>query len=365
MLLRRYRLLHSSLPARREAQMENLTSNETLFFDRGPGYVAYKFILFLVLLVPVAVFDVLIIVGTLADKTVNNAVRVVLLNIPIACLFVAAGFAGDHIAATSLTLSKLPLFQDPALFPCQLIVYLIAFGGAARLVCMALFAVTAYLIVKIGAKKAKWLYFEIASIAIWLFLAAFTTIVFIPAVADYEYDDGVSCRPVTNGAGTYIFIGIEMIFFCFIPFGITIVMPILTLCHLKNSFITEDLTLKKVLVKFALFLILGNTLAVIGLAVPVLISALSPADSNPTVDTALLRTANIITHLSLFPTPILILVYFPSIRKKIWELLGLCFCLVCRKAGCTYKRPGEKEKLSSMENASPTKESIVSSTNLS
>ena len=346
--------------------MDNLT-NETLFLDRGPGYVAYKFILLLVLLVPIIVLDVLLIVSILADRTVNNAVRVVLLNIPIACLVVCAGNVGDHVAATSLTLSKLPLYQEPALFPCQLIVYLIAFGGAARLVFMALFAITSYVIVRVGTKKTKALYLEITTIVIWVFLAAFTAIVFIPAVAEYVYDDGVSCRPDTNGAGTYVFIGIEMIFFCFIPFGITIVMPILTMCHLKKSFITEDVKLKKVLLKFALFLIIGNTLAIIGLGVPVLIATFSSSDSDPTVNTALLRTASIILHLSLFPTPILILIYFPSIRKKMGELLGMCFCIVCRKAGYTLPGVGgktdKKKELKQIEHGSKTQDTFVSSIN--
>ena len=338
--------------------MDNLT-NDTLFLDRGPGYVAYKFILLLVLLVPIIVLDVLLIVSILADRTVNNAVRVVLLNIPIACLVVCAGFFVEHIAATSLTLSQLPLYQEPALFPCQLIVYLIAFGGASRLVFMALFAITSYVIVKIGAKKTKAVYLEIATIALWIFLAAFTAIIFIPAVAQYQYDDGVSCTPDTNGAGTYVFIGIEMIFFCFIPFGITIVMPILTMCHLRNRFVTEDIALKKILSKFTLFLIFGNTLAIIGLAVPVLLTVLSSSESDSEVHTALVRSANIIVHISLFPTPILILVYFTSVRKKMGELLGMCFCIFCRRTQLSTpatsqthsKDSNQTEESSQMKNA--------------
>ena len=313
--------------------MEALNST---FVDRGPGYLSYKLILFLALLIPITVLDILLIISTCLEKSVNLTIRLVMLNIPVSSLVMIAGFTADHIAAVHLTLARNPHSPPPQ--PCYLIVYSIGVGAAARLVFMALFAVTTFLIIKLGQSKIKPAILALTSLMLWVLLLLFNIPIAIPAVAGVNWDDGVSCRPFPQSETlTFAFIGIDIIVFGIVPFVLTIVLPIVTYCYIKQSVITEDLNTKKVLVKFTLFLILGNAISVLGLLAILLISTLSPRDTDPTVDAALVRTANIITHLSFIPAPILILFYFPAIRRRLQCILECVFCFVCQRAGYDYR----------------------------
>lgn len=316
------------------AAVEALNST---FVDRGMGYVAYKLLLFLLLLCPIIILDLVILVVACFEKGITPIVRIVLVNIPLACLFIMVGYTSDHVAAVHLTFARNP--QSPPPEPCYFIVYTIGLGAAARIVFMAQFAVTIFVVVRFGTKMMKPVVLVISSLLLWLFLILFNVVVVIPSIVGVAWDDGVSCRPFPiDEVATFSIIGVDLIVFGIVPFVLTIVMPILTYCYLKRNITTEDVNKKKVLVKFALFLILGNGLSVIGLIIPVLITTLSPMDSNPEVDEALLRLSNIITHLSLIPTPILILFYFKPIRMRLLSLLELIFCLACRSAGYDYRR---------------------------
>lgn len=306
------------------------------FVDRGAGYVAYKLILFIVMLIPIAILDLVIFVVSCFEKAITPTVRIVLLNIPLACLLVMVGFVSDHIAAVHLTLARNP--QSPPSGPCYFIVYTIGTGAAARIIFMAQFAVTIFIVVRVG-KRLKPAIFAASSLLLWLLLVLFNIVLVIPSIVGVEWDDGVSCRPFPIDEGTaFSVIGVDLIVFGIIPFVLTIVMPILTYCFLKRNITTEDLNKKKILAKFALFLILGNSLSVVGLVIPVLVSTLSPKDSNPDVDEALVRMANIITHISLIPTPILVLFYFKPIRMRLLSILECFFCWGCRRASYDYKR---------------------------
>ena len=309
--------------------------------DRGGGYVAYKLIVFLLILIPIAVTDILIIIATILEPSVKKTIKMALINIPIACLIVMAGFTIDAIAASAYTLARIAIHD---LWPCYIMVYLIALGAVSRLVFMALFSVTVYVIVRVGKKVTPFI-FAIVVTSLWVFLVLFNCVAFIPGVITVEWTDGVSCSPRQSGAGTYIFLGIDIVICGLIPFTLTIVMPPLTLWYIKDNIVTEDATLKKTLAKFALFLIVGNVLGVIGLLVPLLLSVFSPDDADPVVDVGLVRAANIITHLSLAPAPVLILFYFPVIGRKIWSWFEPLCCLICHRTGvacdCKCCKPTE------------------------
>ena len=308
----------------------------TIFMDRGTGYVAYKLIVFLLILIPIAVADILIIIATFLESSIKRTVKVALINIPIACLVVMAGFTIDAIVASAFTLARMAV---PVLWPCSIQTYLIALGAVSRLVFMAVFSVTVYIIVRVGKKATPFIFATVVT-SLWVFLVLFNCAVFIPGVTIIVWTDGVSCSPRQNGAGTYIFIAIDTVICGLVPFTLTIVMPLLTLWFIKKNTITEDAALKKTLAKFALFLIVGNVLSIIGLLVPVFVTLFSPEDADPIVDVGLVRTANIVTHLSLAPAPVLILFYFPAIGKRIWSWFEPLCCLICHKTGvkCDCKR---------------------------
>jgi len=313
-----------------DSLMSDIVMNgSSIFVDRGGGYVAYKLIVFLLILIPIAVTDILIIIATILEPSVKKTIKIALINIPMACLIVMAGFTIDAIAASAYTLARMAI---PDLWPCYIMVYLIALGAVSRLVFMALFAVTVYVIVRVGKKVTPFILATVVT-SLWVFLVLFNCISFIPGVMNIVWTDGVSCSPRQSGAGTYIFLGIDIVICGLIPFTLTIVMPPLTLWYIKKNTVTEDATLKKSLAKFALFLIVGNVLSIIGLLVPVIITVFSANNTGTLLNVSLVRAANIITHLSLAPVPVLILYYFPAIGKKVWSWFEPLCCLFCNKTG--------------------------------
>ena len=157
---------------------------------------------------------------------------------------------------------------------------------------MSLFSVAVYVIVRVGKKATPFIFATVVT-SLWVFLVLFNCVLFIPGVMIIEWTDGVSCSPRQKGSGTYIFLSIDVVICGLVPFTLTIVMPPLTLSYIKRNLITEDVILKKTLVKFALFLIVGNVLGIIGLLVPVLIAVFAPDDANHDVDVALVRTAGL------------------------------------------------------------------------
>lgn len=52
-----------------------------VFMDRGAGHVAYKLVVFLLILIPIAVTDTLIIIATILEPSVKRTVKTALINI--------------------------------------------------------------------------------------------------------------------------------------------------------------------------------------------------------------------------------------------------------------------------------------------
>ena len=177
------------LTLRMNISVNSSMMNETdasIFMDRGTGYVAYKLIVFLLILIPIAVADILIIIATILEPSIKRTVKVALINIPIACLIVMAGFTIDAIAASAFTLARMAV---PDLWPCYLQAYLIALGAVSRLV---------FMFVRVGKKATPFIFATVVT-SLWVFLVLFNCVLFIPGVMIIEWTDGVSCIPDSQG----------------------------------------------------------------------------------------------------------------------------------------------------------------------
>ena len=101
------------------------------------------------------------------------------------------------------------------------------------------------------------------------------------------------------------------------------------LFHLLHPSGTSDnATSLKPMLKFALFLLIGNLLCIMGLSVAV---AISPITQLPDIDVEvvrfLVRMCTVLHALSLVPTPVLILVYFKPVRVQMRK----CLLMICNK----------------------------------
>ena len=96
----------------------------------GPGYLVFNVVFLLLVLLPTVVVNVFIVVFIALDKTTAKHMRLVLGNIPVACITVALGLSLYHVTGMYLNISK---GTPPAVDFCKFIFFLIAFGGVARL----------------------------------------------------------------------------------------------------------------------------------------------------------------------------------------------------------------------------------------
>ena len=306
----------------------------------GPGYVVFNVVMLLGVVLPVIVANTVILVALVLEPFIVNIIRLVLGSILVSCLIGALGLAMNHIAGIVLNLSPV---NNPPDLPCTITVFLIGFGGAARLVFMATFAVIVYIIVKHGETPKK--RFVIASflavVVLWVISFLGASPLFSQAVIYSGYLDSLSCsfRPV--GIFSYVFAGLYALLFGLITISITIILLVITLCYIKRLTV-QDIKLEKATVKFGFFLLLGNGINLFGQVATPLIAVitfgLTYASSDKQTPFSAERAYTVFTLLNaaLIPTPILVLIYFKPIRNRLWQ--WLCCCMPTKiKAKCFHK----------------------------
>ena len=328
-----------------------------------PDFVAYNVIMLVFFVIPVTVVNTLTIVALLLDKTTAVPIRSVIVNLLAASLIVILGLYLEHLTSLVLISGELP--PPPAEF-CSFIIWLLAGGGASRLVFTATFSVVVFVIVKGGEKAVSKIGLAISLTSLWIvtFLLSSPTLFLYTVGA--QYLGGAACFPravegVTNTTVNTIFVVLWAIIVGIVPLIITITMPLVTILYIQRHSITGDVKFKKAMVKFALFLILGILFNFLGQVVPPIIAV---AYQN-VQDSALVYLAFILMNISLIPTPVLIYVYLGEVRTKAIEIL-LCYAIrfrgessLERSSGTILSKQGSRVKLSK----TPTAMSVMSDSN--
>ena len=316
----------------------------------GPGFVVFNGLLFLVVL-SVVVLNGIILVALVLETLTARVVRLVLGSILVSCLIVALGLIMYHISGIILNLAPA---DNPSNIPCTITAFLLGFGGAARLVFMATFAVTVYMVVRYhkDTTRKKTVCFAIIVLLVWsITFAAVVPMAFSSVVATH-YSDKISCGTRPINLNSYIFATAYALTFGIGCFTVTTVTLITTVCYIRNRTITDG-TVKKAMVKFGFFLLLGNTINIIGIIVPIIMATLVTS-SEVVTDTEEnqksyeyrpftegVYVAYTLMNLSLIPTPVLILCHFSRLRKKVKS--WLCFC--CGDHGIHTLSSGSQTKL--------------------
>ena len=309
----------------------------------GPGFVIFNVVMLLGVELPVIAVNVAILVALVLEASTVKAIRLVLGSILVSCLLTALGLAMYHIAGIILNLSPV---SDPPELPCTITVFLVAFGGAARLVFMATFAVIVYIIVKYGkaTKKHFTVSVLVAVVALWLLSFLGISPLLSQAVVRTRYLESLSCSPKPNSIYSYVFVGWYVVFFGVITLTVTVVFLIVTVCFIKHH-TTPDVKVKMSMVKFGFFLLLGNGINLVGqFSTPLSATFVVPVqdvgqDVQHTAFAELIYAAYALMNAALIPTPILLLIYFEPIRKRLWR--WLCCCAPKkRKNGRIHKSSG-------------------------
>ena len=154
-------------------------------------------------------------------------------------------------------------------------------------------------------------------------------------LADFSAD--ISCSPAPIGPISIAYVLLYAVLYGGLCFVTTIAFLIATVCYIYKNTIT-DRQITKGLVKLGFFLLVGNSIALIGQFVPPLISALGTggtredfAAMNYTYLVELTYTAYTLINTSLIPPTVLVILYFEPLRKTLCSVVDAVFTSVCRR----------------------------------
>ena len=278
-------------------------------------FVTDSWVKILIVLLPGLLFNSVTIYLVVTENKLPRAIRLVLVNILSACIVV--GLSGILIDTLTLIISWRPEIKPDAIF-CHFFVWQLLTGGACRLSFMATFAVVVYYLVRYGETKVKLGYLAICIAVIWIAAISFNGAVFSEQVLLVNSLPEINCSPHSQENGYGIgFIIVYVLIFGILVYVITVGIPIRTMYYIKKHSITGDTKAKKALVKFSLFLLIGNSIGFLGQIVPLISSSLPGSKDKNTIEITLYVFQGYLFWISLIPTPILILLYFKVIRDRI------------------------------------------------
>ena len=313
--------------------MDNLSnySNFTSPYPlNSPGFVVFNVVMLLGVVFPVIAVNTVILVALVLDSFIVNVIRMVLGSILVSCLLTALGLAMYHIAGIILYFSPV---NNPPSAPCTITVFLLGFGGGARLAFMATFAVVVYINVKYRNGETHKKHFVVASfiavVVLWIIAFLGSSPLLSQEIVSTWYAGYLSCGISPMATSAYIYAGLYIVCFGLVTVSVTVTILVITVCYIKHLTVNYS-NLEKTTVKFGFFLLLGNGINLLGQIAPPLITfSVTPEPSPPWPDgpaspAAVTYISYALLNIALSPTPILVLIFFNPIRERLWQWLCCC-----------------------------------------
>ena len=300
----------------------NSTSAQQMF--DVPGFIAFNVIMLVGVIVPVTVLDMLIIVAFFVDKHSPLQVRLVLGNLISVGLVLLLILALEHLTALVLVTTNHPV---PPREWCSFISWVLLGGNCLRLVLTATFSVVVFIMILKGVKAVNKIALAISLLVLWI--VAFFALSLPLVVVDPHsvYVSGVACVPrkVEKSIIKRIVAPLCIFGLILVPLFLTIAMPIASSVYLYKHKVSasNNRAFLSAMVKLGAFLILGGIISFSGDFLPAFISLVAPTIS----ESVLFYMIFALFNLSLWPTPILILVYMKNawaknaVFKKLTNLL--------------------------------------------
>ena len=280
----------------------------------GPGFGAFLVLVLLVVITAI-VLNVTIITALCVAHSVTKLVRIFLINLLVAGVLFSLIGIGFFLPALVLNFTSLP---PPELGFCRFLVWGYGVGAISRLYCLTGFSIVVLLIVRYNKKEMKTLHIVIFLALIWCVSILLNTYILIPPITAVQYYDDVACFTRILDADIidelrYVFTAIWVIFGGITPLTISIVVPIVVLCYVRRNSITEGSSYNKGIAKFALFLVAGNLINLVGQTVVALIVSISEP---PGVYLSYLAGIT-----SLILSPVMILIFMKPVRAQVTKVL--------------------------------------------
>ena len=279
--------------------------------------------------VTVLFFTVAVLSLVIAAKTVPGHIRFVLVNILVASTTACIG-----IGLLTLRVLVFAISHQFSSTDLSFVVFLAiaSIGESGSSAFMAVFAVVVVIIIKCSNSAVKFKYLVISVLVVWIASVAVGLLLVVPGILKVQ-PYGCSDVFFLAGPNIWIFAVLYFLFFAVAPFTVATVMPVYALCYIRANTVHENAASLKPMLKFVLFLLIGNVLSFMGQSVATagsLITKHSGIDDDEVLR-MLMCIYNILIGLSTVPTPILILVYFKPVRVQMRKCLMGIGSKCCRK----------------------------------
>ena len=274
--------------------------------------------LFLLILLVTTGTSILITAALIADRKTNQSVRVILVNLLLSGVVLSIAIMiydvfviveGFDNYSTWWQVDKLLLY----------------FGGTARVLFATMYAMTVFLIMKFWNKPItapeSTKYFVITAVIIWSVSFASATPQLSRNVTD-TYVESCSCFAYVTA-----YVAAHSVIFSILPVVLSFVVLMVTVCDYKrNTVIDEDRDrVLKGFLKFGFFLLVVQTINVTtNVVLPIVYVNLVNKLVNDTYFS--FSTVFDAAHLTVIPTPVLILIFFKPARDTLTRWLT-CSCL--------------------------------------
>ncbi len=281
------------------------------------GFMAYSILLTVVTLVAGALLVFTLTALTKAN-CITHVLRVFLANLLLAGLM--AAMAVGLTTGTSIVLVASDADQaSPSQYLCRVYMWMFGVGAVARLWNLAAFSLSVLAIVRFGKRSISCCCAAVILTTLWIVPIVITLYTLLPKLFAAHFVHGVACFPDNNSTDVisqarYTLLAAWVMVGGVTPLTISIVVPIVCLCYIRQRVVKEEAQHRKVMAKFSLFLVIGGAINIVGQLVPGLIPFYS--------ETAAVYLCYGIAAVSLFPTPIIIIAYLKPVQQQAVKMIS-------------------------------------------
>ena len=280
------------------------------------------------LLLPMFIIKIFILVAIITAKTVPSTIRLILGNIVASSELIIIGLSMYN---SYMVVSWQLVDASPPDFPCRLLYVIIDTGAAGRLLYMTTYAITVYVFARYAGKNlrvAKMRFWPklLAVVVIWIFASLPNTVLLSPIFIKITFSFNFVCITHSAGPATFIHSSFFIIVYGLCCFVLSILFPILTARYIRKNSISENKETFKKMVKFSVFLLIENSIHMIGTSVPLLLTNFIPIENNRDLVRAFIYLEGSLISLSL-TTSFILLIFFKQIRQKMFKILTFWICL--------------------------------------
>ena len=168
--------------------------------------------------------------GYCKEKAIDGTLRAVLVNIVTAGQVV---MVGTIIAATVNVITLTDL--RPSDIACRLAVWLIASGGAARLMYMTTFAISAYVLIRYGTRKMKIWVAVVVFVGMWIGVLLSNAAIFSSDVLAISFHDYNTCAAHGTGYKAFIYAIGYISIYGLLGFTVSVLSAIATVWFIRHN----------------------------------------------------------------------------------------------------------------------------------